>query len=93
MVTPTLPVPPPRIDQSTVQRGPAPEAVGVALTRFTRHFNITGSPCISIPCGFTKDGMPIGMQIAGAAFDEATVLRAAHAYEQDAKWFERRPAM
>jgi aspartyl-tRNA(Asn)/glutamyl-tRNA(Gln) amidotransferase subunit A len=37
--------------------------------------------------------MPIGMQIAGAAFDEATVLRAAHAYEQDAKWFERRPAM
>jgi len=93
IITPTLPVPPPRIDQSTVQRGSGQEPVGVALTRFTRHFNITGSPCVSIPCGFTKEGMPIGMQIVGAPFDEATVLRAAHAYEQDAKWFQRRPTV
>jgi len=93
IVTPTLPVTPPRIDQSTVQRGQGQEPVGVALTRFTRHFNITGSPCVSIPCGFTKEGMPIGMQIAAAPFDEATLLRAAHAYEQDAKWFQRRPTM
>ena len=45
-------------------------------------------PTISMPCGFTTDGLPIGMQITGSAFDEATVLRVAHAYEQDAKWFQ-----
>jgi aspartyl-tRNA(Asn)/glutamyl-tRNA(Gln) amidotransferase subunit A len=91
IVTPSLPVTPPRIDQTTVQRGSSTEHVGVALTRFTRHFNITGLPCLSIPCGFTSDGLPIGMQIAGRAFDEVTVLQSAHAYEQDTRWFERRP--
>ena len=93
IVTPSLPVTPPRIDQTTVQRGSVTEPTGVALTRCTRHFNVTGLPAISLTCGFTRDGLPIGMQIAGRAFDEAVVLRAAHAYEQDAKWFERRPEM
>ncbi len=93
IATPSLPITPPRIDQTTVQRGTVTEPVGAALTRFTRHFNITGLPAISVPCGFAGSGLPIGMQIAGRAFDESTVLRAAHAYEQDAKWFERRPSM
>jgi aspartyl-tRNA(Asn)/glutamyl-tRNA(Gln) amidotransferase subunit A len=90
IVVPSLPITPPRIDQTTVQRGSVKEPTGVALTRCTRHFNVIGFPAISIPCGFTANGLPIGMQIAGRAFDEATVLRAAHAYEQDARWFERR---
>ena len=93
MVTPSLPIVPPRIDQSTAQRGGVTEPLGVLLTRCTRHFNVTGLPAISIPCGFSPEGMPIGLQIAGRAFDEMTVLRAAHAYEQDARWFERRPEM
>jgi len=86
IVTPTIPVPPPRIDAPTIQQGNVRVPVGVALTRFTRHFNLTGQPCISVPCGFTQDGLPLGMQIAGRPFDEATVLRAAHAYEQEAQW-------
>jgi aspartyl-tRNA(Asn)/glutamyl-tRNA(Gln) amidotransferase subunit A len=93
IVTPSVPVPPPRIDQGAVQRGAVNEPIGVALTRCTRHFNITGQPAISLPSGFTKEGLPIGMQIAGRAFEESTVLRAAYAYEQDARWFERRCAM
>jgi len=93
LVMPSIPISPPRIDQPMVQRGVNTEPTGVALTRCTRHFNITGLPAISVPCGFTSDGLPIGMQIAGRAFDESTVLRAAHAYEQDARWFERRCTM
>jgi aspartyl-tRNA(Asn)/glutamyl-tRNA(Gln) amidotransferase subunit A len=93
IVVPSLPVTPPRIDQGTVQRGSVTEPTGVALTRCTRHFNVTGLPAVSIPCGFASNGLPLGMQIAGRAFDEATVLRAAHAYEQDARWFERRCEM
>jgi aspartyl-tRNA(Asn)/glutamyl-tRNA(Gln) amidotransferase subunit A len=84
IVTPTIPTPAPRIkglDQTTIS----------ALTRFTRYFNLSGLPVISVPCGFTPDGLPIGMQIAGRAFDEETVLRVAHAYEQKARWFERQP--
>jgi aspartyl-tRNA(Asn)/glutamyl-tRNA(Gln) amidotransferase subunit A len=84
IVTPTLPIAAPRIDD-------VDKAAVAALGRFTRFFNIVGLPAISVPCGFTKEGLPLGMQITGKAFDESTVLRAAHAYEQDAKWFERRP--
>ena len=93
VVTPTVPIPPPRIDQTLAKRGSVTEPIGVSLTRCTRHFNITGSPAVSLPCGFTSDGLPIGMQIAGRAFEEAVVLRAAHAYEQDTRWFERRCAI
>jgi aspartyl-tRNA(Asn)/glutamyl-tRNA(Gln) amidotransferase subunit A len=93
IVTPTLPIVAPKIDQTSVELDGTVESIGPALTRFTRHFNITGLPAISIPCGFTPDNLPIGLQIAGKAFDESTVLRAAHAYEQDAKWFERRPLL
>jgi aspartyl-tRNA(Asn)/glutamyl-tRNA(Gln) amidotransferase subunit A len=88
IVTPTLPIPAPRIDALHKPWGADSETAIASLTRFTRPFNIVGLPTISIPCGFTTDGLPIGMQITGRAFDEATVLRVAHAYEQDAKWFQ-----
>ena len=54
-------------------------------------FNLTGHPAISICAGYFDDGMPIGAQIAGRYFDEATVLRAAHAYELATPWRDRRP--
>jgi aspartyl-tRNA(Asn)/glutamyl-tRNA(Gln) amidotransferase subunit A len=54
-------------------------------------FNLTGHPAISVCAGFFGDGMPIGAQIAGRYFDEATVLRAAHAYEAATPWRDRRP--
>ncbi|MBM3943413.1 MAG: Asp-tRNA(Asn)/Glu-tRNA(Gln) amidotransferase subunit GatA [SAR202 cluster bacterium] len=58
---------------------------------FTSPFNVAGLPAISIPGGFTREGLPIGLQIAGKPFDEPTVLRVACGYEQAARWFERRP--
>lgn len=54
-------------------------------------FNAGGQPAISIPCGFDADGLPVGLQLAGRLFDDATVLRAAHAYQQATDWHLRRP--
>ena len=93
IVTPTVPIPPPLIDRLQQSGGVDSETAVDSLTRFTRVFNIVGLPAVSIPCGFTPEGLPIGMQICGKAFDESTVLRVAHAYEQDARWFERRALM
>ena len=63
----------------------------LAWNRFVAMFNLTGLPAISLPCGFDRDGLPIGLQLAGRPFDEATVLRAAFAYERGTTWHERRP--
>lgn len=93
IVTPTVPIPAPRIDRLQESWGVDSETAVDSLTRFTRLFNIVGLPAVSIPCGFTTEALPIGMQICGKAFDESTVLRVAHAYEQDARWFERRAPM
>ncbi|MGQ0655498.1 MAG: amidase family protein, partial [Betaproteobacteria bacterium] len=54
-------------------------------------FNVTGTPCISIPTGFTRDGLPTAIQIAGRANDEATVYRIAKAYEDATRWGARHP--
>ncbi len=93
IVTPTVPIPAPRIDHVQDPWGRDPEPAAASLTRLTRFFNLVGLPAISIPCGFTSEGLPFGMQIAGKAFDESTVLRVAHAYEQDTRWFEHHPAL
>ena len=61
------------------------------LTRFTAPFNLTGLPAISIPCGFSNEGLPIGMQIVAKAWNEAGILRAAHAYERETNWGVHRP--
>ena len=58
---------------------------------FTSVWNLTGLPAASVCCGFTRDGLPIGMQIVGRPFDEAMVLRAADAYQQISDWHTRRP--
>ena len=60
--------------------------------RYTFPFDLLGLPAISIPCGFSPDSMPIGLQMVGRAFDEATVLRAAYAYEQATDWHTRHPS-
>lgn len=59
--------------------------------RYTLPFDVLGLPAISIPCGFSERGFPLGLQLAGRAFDEATVLRAAYAYEHATEWHRRRP--
>ncbi len=70
-----------------------PDAVEQArtLTRFTAPFNISGLPAISLPCGFTDQGLPIGLQIVTRPWGEAALLRAAQAYESATEWHQRRP--
>jgi aspartyl-tRNA(Asn)/glutamyl-tRNA(Gln) amidotransferase subunit A len=63
------------------------------LIRFTNPLNFLGVPAISVPCGFTKEGLPVGLQLAGRWWDEATVLRAAYSYEQATDWHKRRPPL
>lgn len=86
LVTPTMAGPPSAIE---------PIAAGAALDtgriRNTSPFNVMGLPAISVPCGFTRAGLPIGLQIVGAPFAESTVLALAHAYEQATDWHTRRP--
>jgi hypothetical protein len=65
--------------------------IDLELIRNTAPFNTYGFPTISIPCGFTKSGPPIGLQISGPHFGEAEVLALAHAYEQATDWHTRRP--
>ena len=88
---PTEPITAPEILASKVMAGEQEVGVVGALTQYTRPYNINGFPAISVPCGFSDDGMPIGLQLAGRPFDELTVLRAAHAYEQANDWHTRRP--
>jgi Asp-tRNA(Asn)/Glu-tRNA(Gln) amidotransferase A subunit family amidase len=59
--------------------------------RNTRPFNMLGLPTISVPCGFTRANLPIGLQITGSAGSEATVLSLAYAYEQATEWHKRKP--
>ena len=91
LLGPTEPVTAPSILAEKVQAGEQTIGTTAALTQYTRPYNITGGPAISVPCGFSESGMPIGLQLAGKPFDELTVLRAAHAYEQATNWRTRRP--
>ena len=63
------------------------------VLRFPWPFDLLGVPSVSVPCGFTSDGHPLGVHIAGRAFDEATVLRVAHALEQATEWHKRHPPL
>ena len=67
-------------------------AQAARLTAMTSPFNLTGLPAISVPCGFTAAGLPVGLQVVAAPWREATVLRIARAYERATSWSERRPA-
>jgi aspartyl-tRNA(Asn)/glutamyl-tRNA(Gln) amidotransferase subunit A len=84
IVTPTIPIPAPTIAELKAD----PEALRPAelkLLRNTRPFNVWGLPAISVPCGSTKNGLPIGLQIAGPHWREDLVLRLAYAFEQSAR--------
>jgi aspartyl-tRNA(Asn)/glutamyl-tRNA(Gln) amidotransferase subunit A len=88
LITPTTPVPPITIEEASNM---SPNPAGEIWLRNTRPFNAYGLPTISIPCGFTKAGLPIGLQIAGPRFGEGRVLAFAHAFEQATDWHKRAP--
>ncbi len=90
LLTPTVPIPPPLI--ADLQKRPEDlRAQEMIMLRNTRPFNVWGIPTISIPCGFTKDGLPIGLQLAAAPWRGIVLLQAAHAYEQATEWHKWRP--
>lgn len=92
VVTPTVPIPPPSFEE--LEKNPQElRPRELVLLRNTRPFNVLGLPAISLPCGFTKAGLPVGLQIAGPAGGEAAVLSLAHAYERAAGWRIRHPSL
>ena len=91
LVTPTVACPPFPIglDHPTEVAGKPVSPYG--WIPFTYPFNLTGQPAVSVPCGFTRDGLPIGLQIVGRRFDDASVLQAAAAFERARPWANARP--
>jgi aspartyl-tRNA(Asn)/glutamyl-tRNA(Gln) amidotransferase subunit A len=92
LITPTVSIPAPNINQTSVDIAGEEMDLMATLSRLTRPANLSGFPAISVPCGFTKDTLPIGLQLIGRPFAEATILQIAHAYEQNTSWHQRRPA-
>jgi len=91
IVAPTVPVPAPLIGAESVQIEGEQVGVRLAIVGHSRPANFTGLPAISIPCGFTRAGLPVGLQLIGRAFDEATLLRIAYSYECEQDWHSRHP--
>ena len=87
LVLPTGPVTAPPVESVPGIESKEHSLTGLAgRISFTGPFNLAGTPAISVPCGFSAAGMPMGLQIVGKPFDEETVLRVAHAYEQNTDW-------
>jgi aspartyl-tRNA(Asn)/glutamyl-tRNA(Gln) amidotransferase subunit A len=90
LVTPTTPVMPSTIDNAEV---PATATGAESSARNTAPFNIYGIPTIAVPCGFSRQGMPIGLQISGPRLGELAVLALAHAFEQATRWHLEQPPL
>lgn len=93
LLAPVIPEPAPAL--ATVKAGSVDEIVRRMgrFSRLTRPFNALGLPALALPCGFSSDGRPLGFQIVGRPFDEATTLRLGHAYERATDWVARRPPL
>ena len=91
VLTPTVPVPAPLRSMMDASDGSDSNLIRPRLTQNTRIFNLLGLPAISVPCGFTKEGLPVGLQIAGRWWAEGELLRVAHAYEQATPWHRMCP--
>jgi aspartyl-tRNA(Asn)/glutamyl-tRNA(Gln) amidotransferase subunit A len=93
LVTPTLPAVAVPADRLLVTFDDGDEALLSAYTRLTMPFNATGQPALSLPCGFDAAGLPVGLQIVGTPFAEASLCRIGHAYEEATDWHNRRPPL
>ncbi|MCC6312529.1 MAG: amidase, partial [Thermomicrobiales bacterium] len=93
LITATTPTAATLLDQDVTTGDEADPELLAALIYFTCPFNLTGFPAISIPCGFTERGLPVGLQIAARPFDESRLLRIAHAYERTTPWHDALPPL
>ena len=93
LIAPVAPMPAPTIAESDVGASSGAEAVIQRLTRFTRPINYLGLPSLAIPSGFTKAGLPVGMQLIGRSFDEATILTIGAAFQRATDFHQRVPAL
>jgi aspartyl-tRNA(Asn)/glutamyl-tRNA(Gln) amidotransferase subunit A len=93
VIAPVAPVAAPTIAESDVGNSPDAEAVIQRLTRFTRPINYLGLPSLSIPAGFTRGGLPVGMQLVGRSFDEAILLRIGAAFQRATDFHQRLPQL
>jgi aspartyl-tRNA(Asn)/glutamyl-tRNA(Gln) amidotransferase subunit A len=93
VIAPVSPIPAPTIAESDVGNAPNAEAVIQRLTRFTRPINYLGLPSLSIPSGFTKAGLPVGLQLIGRSFEEATILRLGAAFQRATDFHEKVPQL
>lgn len=91
LLTPTVAVPPFAVGVEAPVEIAGRRVARRAWFAFTHPFNLTGQPAASVPCGWTKEQLPVGLQIVGRRFDEVTVLKAAAAFEAAASWADRRP--
>ncbi len=93
LLAPSTPIAATLIGERHALIGDTAADVRASLVRYTRVFNLSGHPACSLPCGFTQGGLPIGMQVVGRPFDEATVLRAADAYQRLTDFHTRRAVL
>ena len=93
LATPSIPVLAHTIAECTVPSGEALAEKSHDIPLFTSIFDVTGEPSLSVLCGFDSTNMPIGLMISGHAFDESTVLRVGHAYEELTTWHQQRPPL
>jgi aspartyl-tRNA(Asn)/glutamyl-tRNA(Gln) amidotransferase subunit A len=91
LLTPTTPMPAPKIGQTEATFGGVTEDVRLAATRYVRAINVLGLPALSIPCGFSRHGLPLGLQIIGKPFEEDLILRLGAALEDATDFHTRRP--
>jgi aspartyl-tRNA(Asn)/glutamyl-tRNA(Gln) amidotransferase subunit A len=91
VIAPVSPMPAPTIAESDVGNSPEADAVLPRITRFTRPVNYLGLPALSVPCGFSRKGLPVGLQLIGRSFDEATLLRIGAAFQRATDFHARVP--
>ncbi len=91
IATPTTPLPAVSNETGNLEVGGREVEGRAVLSNFTRLACLTGQPAIALPCGFTADGLPTSLMLAGKWFEDAALLRAAHTYEQATDWHKRRP--
>ena len=93
IASPTVPIPACPLGARQIEVGNQQMDVIAALTQLTRSYNVNGFPALTVPCGFSRKGLPIGLQLAALPFQEARLLQLGHAYQQITRWHRRHPKL